>query len=69
MRFVPDRPGHDRRYALDITKIKTQLGWQPQEILGSGLQQNHPVVPFPSRVGVSHPPAARLPGMDGAQLR
>jgi len=27
--FVKDRPGHDRRYAIDWTKIKTQLGWQP----------------------------------------
>jgi dTDP-glucose 4,6-dehydratase len=39
MRFVPDRPGHDRRYAIDITKIKTQLGWQPRQSLGSGLQK------------------------------
>ncbi len=37
IRFVSDRPGHDRRYALDITKIKTQLGWQPGETLSSGL--------------------------------
>ncbi|MFZ5845241.1 MAG: dTDP-glucose 4,6-dehydratase [Patescibacteria group bacterium] len=28
--FVRDRPGHDRRYAIDWTKIKTELGWQPQ---------------------------------------
>jgi dTDP-glucose 4,6-dehydratase len=39
MRFVPDRPGHDRRYAIDITKISTQLGWQPRQSLGSGLQK------------------------------
>ena len=39
MRFVPDRPGHDRRYAIDITKIKTQLGWQPKQSLGGGLQK------------------------------
>jgi dTDP-glucose 4,6-dehydratase len=39
MRFVPDRPGHDRRYAVDITKIKTQLGWQPKQSLGTGLQK------------------------------
>jgi len=39
MRFVADRPGHDRRYALDITKIKTQLGWQPKQTLGSGLKK------------------------------
>jgi len=39
MRFVPDRPGHDRRYAIDITKIESQLGWQPKQSLGSGLQK------------------------------
>jgi dTDP-glucose 4,6-dehydratase len=39
VRFVPDRPGHDRRYALDISKIKTELEWQPRETLGSGLQK------------------------------
>jgi dTDP-glucose 4,6-dehydratase len=39
MRFVPDRPGHDRRYAIDISKIKTQLGWQPRQSLGTGLQK------------------------------
>jgi dTDP-glucose 4,6-dehydratase len=37
MRFVPDRPGHDRRYAIDISKIASQLGWQPKQSLGSGL--------------------------------
>jgi len=39
MRFVADRPGHDRRYAIDITKISRQLGWQPKQSLGSGLQK------------------------------
>jgi len=29
VQFVADRPGHDRRYALDITKISSQLGWEP----------------------------------------
>ena len=38
MRFVADRPGHDRRYAIDISKIKQQLGWQPRQSLGTGLQ-------------------------------
>ena len=39
IRFVADRPGHDRRYAIDITKIKRELGWQPRQSLGSGLQK------------------------------
>ena len=34
MRFVPDRPGHDRRYAIDITKIKTPAGMATQAIPG-----------------------------------
>jgi len=35
--FVKDRPGHDRRYAMDITKISRELGWQPRESFESGL--------------------------------
>lgn len=37
--YVQDRPGHDRRYAIDFTKIKQQLGWQPIETLESGLRR------------------------------
>jgi len=37
MRFVPDRPGHDRRYDIDISKIKSELGWQPRHDLQQGL--------------------------------
>ena len=36
--FVPDRPGHDRRYAIDSSKIESELGFQPQHDLESGLQ-------------------------------
>ena len=39
IQFVADRPGHDRRYAIDTTKISTELGWQPRCSLGSGLQK------------------------------
>ena len=31
--FVEDRPGHDRRYAIDFSKIKRELGWEPRENL------------------------------------
>lgn len=37
--FVDDRPGHDRRYAMDTTKLETQLGWKPQESFETGLAQ------------------------------
>jgi dTDP-glucose 4,6-dehydratase len=37
--FVKDRPGHDRRYAIDATKLKTELGWTPTETIESGLRQ------------------------------
>ncbi len=35
--FVSDRPGHDRRYAIDASKIERELGWQPAETFESGL--------------------------------
>ena len=34
---MTDRPGHDRRYAMDITKVKHELGWEPRQSLASGL--------------------------------
>ena len=37
IRFVADRPGHDRRYAIDSSKIKERLGWTPQETFETGL--------------------------------
>jgi dTDP-glucose 4,6-dehydratase len=39
IKFVSDRPGHDRRYAMDISKIETQLGWQPRETFASGIRK------------------------------
>ena len=37
--FVRDRPGHDRRYAIDASKIRTELGWQPEETVEGGLRK------------------------------
>ncbi len=37
IRFVADRPGHDRRYAMDIRKVSSQLGWKPKHSLTDGL--------------------------------
>ncbi len=37
IRFVVDRPGHDRRYAIDVTKISRELGWRPRQNLHDGL--------------------------------
>jgi dTDP-glucose 4,6-dehydratase len=37
--FVKDRPGHDRRYAIDATRIRAELGWTPRESFESGLER------------------------------
>lgn len=37
--FVEDRPGHDRRYAIDASKIQNQLGWVPRESFETGLRK------------------------------
>jgi dTDP-glucose 4,6-dehydratase len=36
---VPDRPGHDRRYAIDARKIEHELGWRPAETFESGIRK------------------------------
>ncbi len=37
--FVPDRPGHDRRYAINPAKIESELGWRPRETFASGIRK------------------------------
>jgi dTDP-glucose 4,6-dehydratase len=37
--FVKDRPGHDRRYAIDARKIRSELGWEPSESFNTGLRK------------------------------
>jgi dTDP-glucose 4,6-dehydratase len=39
MTFVADRPGHDRRYAIDATKIMRDLGWKPAETFATGIRK------------------------------
>ncbi len=37
--YVKDRPGHDRRYAIDASKLECELGWKPSETFESGIQK------------------------------
>lgn len=39
IQYVTDRPGHDRRYAIDPTKIKTELGWEPVTLFDEGIKK------------------------------
>jgi dTDP-glucose 4,6-dehydratase len=39
IKFVEDRPGHDRRYAIDATKLETELGWRARESFETGLER------------------------------
>ena len=36
--FVDDRPGHDKRYAINASKIKTELGWEPKTNFSEGIR-------------------------------
>jgi dTDP-glucose 4,6-dehydratase len=39
VQFVTDRPGHDRRYAIDARKLEQEVGWRPEESFASGLEK------------------------------
>jgi dTDP-glucose 4,6-dehydratase len=59
--FVKDRPGHDRRYAIDARKISRELGWKPKESFESGLRKTvlwyleHLQSHFPRATAGTHP--------------
>ena len=38
IRYVTDRPGHDRRYAIDASKVRADIGWKPRETFATGLK-------------------------------
>jgi dTDP-glucose 4,6-dehydratase len=40
IRYVQDRPGHDRRYAIDARKIEHELSWRPAETFASGIRKS-----------------------------
>ena len=42
--FVTDRPGHDRRYAIDGSKIKSELGWLPKYSFDEGMEEDDSMV-------------------------
>jgi dTDP-glucose 4,6-dehydratase len=39
IKYVKDRPGHDRRYAIDSSKLRTELGWKPRHEFEQGLRE------------------------------
>ncbi|HUU26868.1 MAG TPA: dTDP-glucose 4,6-dehydratase [archaeon] len=39
IRFIPDRPGHDRRYAIDSSKLRKELGWKPLVDFSAGIEK------------------------------
>jgi dTDP-glucose 4,6-dehydratase len=39
IKFVPDRPGHDRRYAMNHEKLSADLGWRPRRVFADGLRE------------------------------
>lgn len=61
--FVPDRPGHDWRYALDPTRTRTELGWSAQHSFAEGIRQTVQWALDQESMGEGHPAPAGSPGM------
>ena len=59
--FVKDRPGHDRRYAIDASKIQRELGWKPRGDLRDRPPQDRALVSGQPRSGWQTSPAAAVP--------
>ena len=57
--FVKDRPGHDRRYAIDASKLSRELGWRPRETFATGIRQPSSGI-FPTLPGFSRSPAESI---------
>ena len=72
-KIVPDRPGHDRRYLLDSSKIRRELGWAPVGRLGAGPGRHGALVRRRTGTGGSRcgtgPRWSRAPGATGAGRR
>ena len=68
IRFVTDRPGHDRRYAMDIRKIERELGWQSERKPGLRAAQDGGVVSWAHGVDRKHPARLGFDRLDGEEL-
>ena len=59
IRHVADRLGHDRRYAVDASRLRTELGWRPQHDLDGALEYTQRALAIDERVyGAEHPNVA-----------
>jgi dTDP-glucose 4,6-dehydratase len=65
--IVPDRPGHDRRYVLDYTKARTELGWEPQIGFEQGIADT--IDWYAANQAWWEPLRDRAPVVEGAEMR
>ena len=65
--FVTDRPGHDRRYAIDARKIAGEIGWEPAEAFEGGLRKTVAWY-LANSAWIEHVRTGRIQGLDSAEL-